>query len=52
MPRGKGDKNFSERELRLGAQNQALRAAVKACEAKLKVKDARIRELRSKVKNG
>jgi len=56
MPREKGDKNFSERELRLKAQNEALRAKIKAvqtaCRGKLKVKDARIRELRSRVANG
>jgi len=56
MPREKGDKNFSERELRLRAENEALRAKVKAVEAKfkgeLKVKNARLKELRSKVKSG
>jgi BMFP domain-containing protein YqiC len=56
MPREKGDKNFSERELRLRAENEALKAKVKAVEARfkgeLKVKNARLKELRSKVKSG
>ena len=36
MAREKGDKNFSERELRLRAQNQALKAKVKAVETRFK----------------
>jgi hypothetical protein len=56
MPRVKGDKNLSLREQTLKARIEALKAENRAqkekCQGKLKVKDARIRELRAKTKNG
>jgi len=54
MSRERGAKNYSLREQRLAARNEALKAENKALKEKfkgmLKVKDARIRELRSKVR--
>ena len=52
MAREEGSKNFSPREMRLKAENEALKAKLKAEQAKAKanimVKDARIRELKAK----
>jgi hypothetical protein len=54
MGREKGSKNMSLRELRLAARIEALKAENRAQKEKfqgtIKVKDASIRELRSKVK--
>jgi hypothetical protein len=54
MGREKGAKNLSLREQRLAARIEALkvenRAQKEKFQGKLRVKDARIRELRSKVK--
>lgn len=56
MGREKGDKNLSLREQRLIARIEALKADNRAqkekYQGKLKVKDARIRELKSKMKGG
>jgi hypothetical protein len=53
MPREIGSKSFSPRELRLRAENEALKARLKAEQAKNKAaiiaKDARIKELKSKI---
>lgn len=55
MGREKGAKNMSLREQKLIARIEALKADNRAqkekLQGKLKVKDARIRELRSKVKS-
>ena len=55
MGREKGAKNLSLREQKLVARIEALKAENRAqkekFQGKLKVKDARIRELRSKVKS-
>jgi hypothetical protein len=48
MARVAGDKNYTDREKRLKAENRALRAKVKALKAVSKVKDARLKELRSR----
>ncbi len=48
MARVEGDKNYTDREKRLHAENGALKAKVKALKAALKVKDARLRELRNR----
>ena len=52
MAREEGSKNFSPREMRLRAENEALKAKVKAvqaaAQANAKVKDARIKELKAK----
>jgi len=52
MARSVGDANFSARELRLRAQNEALKAQIKGLQAKhkadLKVKSARIAELKAR----
>lgn len=48
MARTEGDKNLSPREMRLKAENEALKAKVKAEQANSKVKDARIKELKAK----
>jgi hypothetical protein len=54
--RVKGDKNLSPREQTLKARIEALKAESRAqkekYQGKLKVKDARIRELKSKIKGG
>jgi hypothetical protein len=56
MSRAKGDKNLSLREQRLIARIEGLKAEIRAQKekslAKLKVRDARIRELKSKVRDG
>ena len=52
MAREEGSKNFSPREMRLRAENEALKATLKAEQAKAKAtlmaKDARIKELKAK----
>jgi hypothetical protein len=48
MPRVAGDKNYSDREKRLKAENKALKAKVEALKAASKVKDARLKELRNR----
>jgi hypothetical protein len=48
MARDEGSKNFSPREMRLKAENEALKAKLKAEQANTKVKAARIKELRAK----
>jgi hypothetical protein len=48
MARETGSKNFSPREMRLKAENGALKAKLKAEQAASKVKDARIKELKAK----
>jgi hypothetical protein len=54
MPREKGSKNFTLREDRLKARIDALKiekkAQIEKYKGKLKVKDARIRELKAKLK--
>jgi hypothetical protein len=49
MPRVQGDTNYSDREKRLTAQKAALEAKVRTLKEELKVKDARLKELRKKV---
>lgn len=53
MARSVGDKNYSPREERLVASNQALKAEINALKrrktAELEARDARIRELRKKL---
>jgi hypothetical protein len=46
MPRQLGDKNYSPREKRLVAALAAEKAKVEAAKAEIKVKDARLKELR------
>jgi hypothetical protein len=52
MAREEGSKNFSPREMRLRAENEALKAKLKgeqaSAKANAKVKDARIKELKAK----
>lgn len=48
MAREEGSKNFSAREMRLKAENEALKAKLKAAQANTKVKDARIKEIKAK----
>lgn len=49
VARKPGDGNYSLREKRLLAEKNALDAALKAAQAKLKAKDARIAEMRAKL---
>ncbi len=51
MAREKGDTNYTPREKRLIAQNNVLKAEIGTIKEKLKVKDARIKELRGKLGN-
>jgi hypothetical protein len=46
MAREPGDKNYSAREKRLIAELAAEKAKVEAARAEIKVKDARLKELR------
>lgn len=50
MSRNAGDKNLSLREQRLKAENAALKAKLEAQKVASKVKDAKLAELRSKLK--
>jgi hypothetical protein len=49
MARTKGDTNYSTREHRLIAQAAVLKAKIRTLQEKIKVKNVRIKELRSKV---
>jgi hypothetical protein len=50
MARTTGDKSYSLREKRLIAQTDVLKAKVDTSKERLKVKDARIKELQEKLK--
>ena len=50
MPRNVGDKNLTLREQRLKTETAALRAKLGAAKAATKVKDAKIAELRNKLR--
>jgi hypothetical protein len=56
MARALGDKNLSAREQRLKARIEVLKAESKGqkerCKAELKIRDARIRELKTRMKDG
>ena len=56
MGRAKGDKNLTLREQRLMVRIENLKAENRAqkekCQGKLRVKDARIKELKAKMKTG
>ncbi len=50
MAREVGDKNLSLREQRLRAENEALKAKLEAEKMAAKVKDAKLAEMRDKLK--
>jgi hypothetical protein len=56
MARARGDKNLSAREQRLKARIEVLKAENRSqkerCKAELEIKNARIRELKAKMKDG